>query len=79
MCGGGHGSLDGGCHGFLSKAFGIMAHPLLMSALEDWGGWRKELKEREKRRGQRERREGIREGGDGGEGRGGSLLLMIIE
>ena len=25
--GGGHGFLDGGCHGFLSKAFGLMAHP----------------------------------------------------
>lgn len=47
---GGHGSLDGGCHGFLSKAFGIMAHPLLMSALEDVGGGREvEGKGEEKR------------------------------
>lgn len=38
--------LHGGCHGFLSKALGIMAHPLVMSALEESGG-RKELKEGE--------------------------------
>lgn len=44
---GGHGSLDDGCHGFLSKAFGIMAHPLLMSVLEEEGGGRKELREME--------------------------------
>lgn len=54
---GGHGSLDDGCHGFLSKAFGIMAHPLLMSVLEEEGGGE----------------EGVeRDGGrDEGKGRGG--------
>lgn len=63
---GGHGSLDDGCHGFLSKAFGIMAHPLLMSVLEEEGGGGRSWERRRERRGQ-------------GEGRGGSLLLMIIE
>lgn len=33
---------------FFSKAFGLMAHPLLMSALEEGG--RKELRERERER-----------------------------
>lgn len=72
MCGGGrggHGSLDGGCHGFLSKAFGIMAHPLLMSALEDvrGGGGRSGRKGRRE-----EMRAKGREGGNkGGRGRRG--------
>lgn len=56
----------GGCHGFLSKASGIMAHPLVMSALEQSGG-RKELKAGERWGGE------IEEGrvGGGGVGVGG--------
>lgn len=75
-----HGSLDGGCHGFLSKALGIMAHPLLMSALEEGGGGVEGV---ERGRGRDEGKGKGREGKRGGEGEsrggGGSLLLMIIE
>lgn len=60
------GSLDGGCHGFLSKPFCIMAHPLLMSALEEEGG-RKELRERER---EGETRAKGREEGEGKRGKG---------
>lgn len=68
-----HCSLDGGCHGFLSKAFGIMAHPTSdVSTVE-----RGESREQERGRGRdegkgkgREGKEGTREGGrKGGQGR----------
>lgn len=61
-------SPDGGCHGFLSKAFGITAHPLLMSALEERRGGEKGV-ERDKGRDEGKKgRRGIRDGG-GREGR----------
>lgn len=52
-------SPDGGCHGFLSKAFGITAHPLLMSALEERRGGEKGVERDKGREGEmRAKREG---------------------
>lgn len=57
--------LDGGCHGFLSKGFGIMAHPTSDVSARGRGGRR--IRERK-----RESREKEREGGnEGGRARGG--------
>lgn len=68
---GGHGFLDVGCHGFLSKGFGIMHIPLLMSVQRGETEGRERARERggelEAQRRKRRRR------------RRGSLLLLIIK
>lgn len=63
---GGHGFLDVGCHGFLSKGFGIMHIPLLMSVQRGETEGRERARERggEEKEGSWKRRGG-RGGGEG--------------
>lgn len=43
-----HGFLDGGCHGFFSEAFGIMAHPTSDVSAGGQGGEEGVERERER-------------------------------
>lgn len=79
--GGGEGlwcrSLDGGCHGFFSKASGYngTSH-FWCQRLRNSGEGKSLVRGRDEGKGKG--KEGRKEGGDMG-GRGGSLLLMIIK